>query len=151
MRLGLRQSGLTLFEVLVYIGLLAIILGGAMLGAYQLIEGSVRTATRVATEEEANFIFRKIDWALNGDVTVNEPDAGETTDELDVTKPGEGALLFDVNDDDALTLNGDALTSRAISITEFVVERTPASEPDAVSVSFVMNGRQFATTTRYVR
>jgi len=145
-QLATSEGGFTLFEVLIYIGLFSIIMFGALVGAFQIIDSSVDTRQRVALEQEAHFIFRKIDFLLNGRVNVTDPSRGNISNILTVD-----GKSFEVNADGVFEFDGDLLTALWIKVTNFTVERTPVTEEDAVSVSFTLNDRQFATTTRYIR
>ncbi len=144
--------GFTLFEVLVYIGLFSMIMTGALVGAYHVIDSSVDTRERIILEQEAHFIFRKIDWAMNGDIT----GVSIITDGFQIEKAGDdldfrlngGVLTLDMDDGSGpQPLSSSAVTVSSLSAD--VVSAPPA--PDALEVSFVLNDRQFATTTRYIR
>src|SRR3989344_1460523 len=63
---GRFLTGFTLIETLIYIALFSMIIGGAFMAAYQLIDGASKLNTKSATEQEINFVLRKIDWALTG-------------------------------------------------------------------------------------
>jgi len=144
-----RARGFTLFEVLVYIGLFSLIMAGALFGALQIIDSSTNTRGRIALEQEAHFIFGKIDWALNGEViNVIKPSPGE----LFVDRSGSTNYTFEISGD-SLNLNGDPITSSGIVVNNFYVDIIPAAPPvpKEVEVSFTLNGRQFATSSRYVR
>lgn len=123
-----KQGGFTLFEVLIYIGLFSFIMGGAMLGAYQMIESSTRTNTRSIIIEETNFLTRKIEWALGAGINISQ---------FEIV---EGVMEFD----------DEPLSSPAVTVSDFYVE-TDAGPPSEVSFSFKINGWQSATTTKYAR
>src|SRR3989344_8934338 len=55
-------AGFTLFEVLVYIGLFSIIMVGVLVSTFNILDSSTDTRRQVVLEQEAHFIFRKIDW-----------------------------------------------------------------------------------------
>lgn len=59
------KNGFTLIEVLIYIGLYSIIMGGAVVAAYAIFESSAHNQTKAMVEEEGNFLAGKIDWALS--------------------------------------------------------------------------------------
>ena len=139
------QAGFTLLETLIYIALLSFIMTGVILGAMEVMYGTARTRDSIILEQEAHFIFRKIDWALNGSVVITEPSMGWTSDTLTVD-----GQTFAV-DTGVLELDGEALTPSSITVSQFIVERTPSSEEDAVSLGFKLNNKEFATSTRYVR
>jgi prepilin-type N-terminal cleavage/methylation domain-containing protein len=66
---GLRikdDSGFTLIEVIVYLALFAILFGGAIAAAYNVIESSGRNQTKANLQEEGEFLVAKINWALSG-------------------------------------------------------------------------------------
>ncbi len=67
------QRGVTLIEIMVYLGLFAIIIGGAVIASYQIFESSGRTRTRAMIEDEGNFLSAKMLWALSGAHTVDAP------------------------------------------------------------------------------
>jgi len=142
-----HQGGFTLLEMLVYIGLFSLIMVGALIGAFQIINSSVETRQRVVLEQEAHFLFRKTDWALNGDVdSVSAPG----NDRLEIDKGGND---FDFWVDNGLLVLNDVstpLSSSGVEVSDFYVEND-FGPPESVSASFKINGRQFATTTRYVR
>ena len=91
-----KNHGFTLMEVIIYIGLFALLMGGALVATYQLLEGGGRNQAAVSIQEEGTFIYRKINWALSGatDASIN----GTST--LIVQRPDLGQaspLVFDVN------------------------------------------------------
>src|SRR5260221_3297493 len=65
------NKGFTLLETIIYIALFFIIIGGGMVGAYQIIQNTDRTASKTTLEQDANFIIRKIDWALTGAISAS--------------------------------------------------------------------------------
>jgi type II secretory pathway pseudopilin PulG len=81
-----RHKGFTLIETLVYIGLYAIIMAGAVISMYTLFESGERNQTKAMVQEEGNFLLAKVDWALTGARTINLPVAGASGKTLSVTK-----------------------------------------------------------------
>ena len=67
------ERGVTLIETMVYLALFALIIGGAVLSAYQIFESSGRSRTRSMITEEGNFLSGKMLWALSGARTVDVP------------------------------------------------------------------------------
>ena len=72
------NSGFTLIEVIIYIALLSIIMYGALVTSFQLLEGSDALEVRATVQEEGNFVLRKIDWALANMDSNNLPSIGGT-------------------------------------------------------------------------
>ena len=60
------KKGFTLIEVIIYIALFTILMGTAFVTAFELIDGSNKLNQKNTTEEEGNFVMRKINWALTG-------------------------------------------------------------------------------------
>jgi type II secretory pathway pseudopilin PulG len=58
------KRGFTLIETVVYIGLLSIIMGSALVTAYQLLQSSDTTSAHDAVGMEGDFVLRKLAWAL---------------------------------------------------------------------------------------
>jgi len=147
----INQKGFTLLEVLVYIGLFSIIMFGALVGALYIIDGNVDVRSQITLEQEANFIFRKIEWAMNGEVT----DISTIANGFRITKPGDNIEF--VLDSDTLTLDTGSgfenLTPSSIEVSALSVNIIPASPPipEALEISFMLNNKQFASSVRYVR
>ena len=55
-----NRSGFTLIESIIYLSLLVIVVGGGVVAAYQVIQGTEATYNHVILQEEANFLFGKI-------------------------------------------------------------------------------------------
>ena len=70
------MRGFTIVEMLVYIALLGILMTGALLGAWQLLQGSAQISGRTVTQDEESFVLHKIDWALTGAKTITSPSSG---------------------------------------------------------------------------
>lgn len=81
-----KQSGFTLMEVLVYLGLFVILCGGAVAAAYNIIQISNRNQTKSMVQEEGNFLLAKINWALSGVDAVNQPAVGASGSFLSINK-----------------------------------------------------------------
>ena len=67
------QKGFTLIETIIYIALFTILIVGGFVTAYQLIQGSDTLNAKTITQEEGNFVLRKMDWALTGLDSGNPP------------------------------------------------------------------------------
>lgn len=60
------QAGFTLLETLIYIALLSFFLASLLGITYQSLESSQQISAKITLQQEANFILRKMDWALTG-------------------------------------------------------------------------------------
>ncbi len=68
--------GFTLVETLVYLGLFAILIGGAFTAAYGIVQSSGSNQTRTMIQEEGDFLIAKITWSLSGVQVINQPLVG---------------------------------------------------------------------------
>lgn len=80
------HHGFTLIEVLIYLALFSILMGGAVVAAYHLFDSSTKTGTRTMLQEERDFMMSKIDWVLGGAKAVTAPSAGVIGSSLTVVK-----------------------------------------------------------------
>jgi prepilin-type N-terminal cleavage/methylation domain-containing protein len=81
-----KQKGFTLIEVLVYLGLFAILMTGLVATAFSIFESSDRDQTRVLMQGEGDFLIAKINWALTGTKNINEPFRGASGSRLSLEK-----------------------------------------------------------------
>ncbi len=157
-----HSQGFTLIETLIYLALFAIVIGGGMIAVYQIIQSTDATNNKVIVQEEANFLLRKINWALTGATAVSVPSGTN----LLVTKPISGTnvvLSFNLTGSN-LTLQRDSgtvavLNSSSLKISAVSFTKTSVSgQPDAIIAAFTLtsalNGRNDTenfTTTKYLR
>jgi hypothetical protein len=142
------QKGFTLIEALLYIALFAIVIGGGMVAVYQIIESTNRTSDKVMMLEEANFIQRKIEWALKG---ASVDDDETDSDTLTIIKPIDGSdeiLVFEFDGTDVI-LDGNTGEDVALNNT-FVTVTDPEivfdSAENKVDISFRVDGELFSQT-----
>ncbi len=81
-----RSGGFTLIEMVIYIALFSVMMGGLIVTVYQLYQSAGSTTAKITVQEETNFVLKKIDWALTGS-SINTPLSG-TSAILSVTKTG---------------------------------------------------------------
>jgi type II secretory pathway pseudopilin PulG len=155
-----NAQGFTLIETILYIGLLSILIGSTLFSAYSLIEGSDTTRAAFVAGEEANFILKKMNWALTGATAITSPAAGATSTSLILTRsglpPGENPLTFGFSAG-VIELTRGTGASAPLSTENVVVEdlvfthQAPSgSKPAALLVSFTIDDRNFEMT-RYLR
>ena len=154
-----RQSGFTLIETIIYLFLFAIVIGGGMVAAYQIIEGTNATYNHVILQEEANLLFRKIDWALtglDGASSINTPSTctpspctSSSNTDLIITKDGTSHSFCLVGTNLFLQLNsGCSASSPGLNSSSTAVSLTPSiplferivtpGKPNAIKTSFTL-------------
>jgi len=160
-----NQKGFTLIETLVYIALFAIVIGGGMIATYQIIQATDADTNHTILQEEANFLLRKIDWALTNSSTIAI--VGNT---LTVTEPllppEQNRLVFDLDSgnlrlrrfDDATNVmfSSNSLNSinLAVSNLSFVSLSGAKGVKAAFTLTTAQNGRlatEDFSTTKYLR
>ena len=155
------QGGLTLIETVVYIALFSIIIGGAVVAAYQIFESSGRDRTRVMIQEEGDFLVAKINWALSGVQSItgpaNPPLGGACThsDALTVTKwsASVGTIVIKVVSNAMVLSRGGGTenplnnSNTEVSGLQFTHCYTGGINPESMSVSFTLSARTPSGTT----
>ena len=148
-------AGFTLIEILIYIGLFTLIIGGLLFVIYGMIQGSSRLQGKVVIEEEAAFLLRKLDWALTGASDVSVPSA----DRLEITKPAEGlvftledgSLMLARNGGGAVRLNTESVNIPTLTFTEIPAEDSrPAAVTAEFTITYFSESKTFETT-KYLR
>ena len=147
-----NHKGFTLIETLIYIGLMTIVMGGGIISAFYLIDTSDKNRAALNSEVEAEFLLRKIDWALTGASSISVPSAGK----LEVTKESI-SYEFDLSGTRA-RINGGTnfLTGERAEVTALHFDYiasivTPSgTRPAAIHASSTVDGKEFGMR-KYLR
>src|SRR3989344_7974807 len=138
------MRGFTLVETLIYIALFSLIFSGALLAVYELLAGSQKNTQKVIIEEEANFLLRKIEWALTGADEILEPVEGENGRALLIDRADEKVGFVLVGDNLAISRDAGSpvpLNNERVGVSVLTFEHLPATgeKPAAVRTSFVIS------------
>lgn len=162
-------AGFTLIEVLVYLGLFTILVGGAVLAAYNVIESSGRNQTLAIMQQESSFITGKINWALSGIEGVNAPLLNTPSSQLLVTKTDGAIGAVDIRPDvnntsDLLLTRGSSpaqiLNNTNVAVSNLIFDhQSSPSGAEWVKATFTLTAKapnggsivQNFETTKYVR
>lgn len=146
--------GFTLVEVLVYIVLFGMLMTGAVVSAYQLLQSGQRQDLGFAAQQEGTFLNRKLAWALAPATAVSV--SGKV---LTITRPDLGSaspLVFD-GSGARMTLKRGSGTPQPLTTDGLVLENvsftTTAAQaglPPAVHAAFTLGGKEF-TYAMYLR
>jgi hypothetical protein len=154
--------GFTLLEMVVYIALLTLILGGTLAAAYQLLAGESRVGNHEAIEEEGGFVMRKIVWMMNEATTsasIVAPVAGASGNTLSVERADGTLVQMCYPDPSAVrmgttscSVSSEVITTENVEVTELYFYHIPASggAPEGVAASTTIDGVVFSVT-RYLR
>lgn len=147
-----NQKGFTLMETLIYIALFGIIMAGAVVGTYNLLEGGNRNINSAKIEEEGTFINRKINWAISG-ATGAVVSGGGT--KITITKSGLSIVIAQTGTNMTIARNAGApieLNNDRFKISNTSFSYQPASNgrPASISASFDVENKTF-TYRNYLR
>ena len=138
----MNNRGFSLIETIIYLALFSVIIGGGMVGVYQIVDSNNKNLAATAMEQEANFLLRKINWALTGATDAIAPNSQT----LNITKGGN-SYLFDFNDKylrlDGAELNNDTAPVESLS---FVSAPADGAKPASITAKFTIKGHLFETT-----
>ncbi len=140
-------KGFTLIEAIIYIALFAIIIGGGLAASYQIIQSTDAAQNHVILQQEANFIFRKIEWALTGATAVNTPNTytlGVTKGSLLTFTQNTGSLTLQRASDSSVILNSSSVIVNLFSVAKIVGS---GGKPDSVKVDFTLTLAQSGMPT----
>jgi prepilin-type N-terminal cleavage/methylation domain-containing protein len=151
-----KNNGFTLLETIIYIALFGIIMSGAVVTTYQLLESGRHNQIAIFTQEEGMFLSRKITWALTG---ATEVSVNAAKNVLIITRPdlsSESPLVLEATTS-TMTLKRTGGTASILSgdrflIADVVFTKTPAlgEVPVSIETKFSVNGKLFIFKT-YLR
>lgn len=142
-------AGFTLIETVIYIALLGIMLGGGMIGVYNILEGSGRTRQAMYREQEGYFITRKINSILSETDTIYEPAPNTSSTVLRVHTPGGDVRIELFGNQVTLqrglgattTLNDTLIPAANLSFTENSASSTLVVNFELDSIPYSINHR----------
>jgi type II secretory pathway pseudopilin PulG len=152
-----NNSGFTLIETLVYIALFTIVIGGGLVGAYGVIEGTDRTSAKTILEQDANFILRKMDWALTGLDVINSSGGSLSVNKKDFS---QNPIVFTlVGTDIKIKKAGNTaviLNNSRIKISNLLFTKVTTGGKDGIQATFTattVNSKLSETfsITKYIR
>lgn len=137
------MKGFTLIEVILYIGLFAIVMTGGVVGMYSLFESTAHSSERAQLEEEGTYLSNKIDWYLGQSASIQSPtthssvlsmtlDIGDTVS----IRSNAGALTIETNG-----TNSDSLSNSntVVSSLTFIKTTLAGSSVQSISTSFELS------------
>ncbi len=149
-----RIRGFTLIETIIYSVLIAVIIGYSIGGVYSLIQDSQRLNARAIIDEEANFLLKKIDWALSSVDLVLLPVAGTIGSSLSLNRFSFplNPIVFDLNSGNLrmsyslsqpVILNNDRVVVTNLSFQHIA---PVGLKPAAIKTTMTVNGRVYTMT-----
>ena len=144
--------GFTLIEVLIYIVLFGLLMSGAVVSAFQLLQSGQHQDLNFAAQQEGNFVDRKLAWVLSSASAVSVSGGNVMT----VTRSDLGAqspLVVDASGGTmariTLARHGAAaqpITADGLVVSDVLFAVTPPAGglPEAVHASFSLAGKAFS-------
>lgn len=139
------RRGFTLIETLVYLGLYAIIILGALAAAYGMFESSAHNETAAMIEEEGDYLTAKIDWALSDAASIRLPASSGSLLSL-VWSDGSSVVISSLGSSMRIQKNAapaQVLNNPNVSVVGLTfIHALPTSDgldPESVSASFTLD------------
>lgn len=152
-----NNKGFTMMETLIYIALFGIIMSGAVVGTYNLMEGGNRNIDSTKIEEEGTFINRKLGWALSKATDATVSGGGSTikifrNDGIDVTFSGDGEDITITRTVGGVSGVANPLNNDRFKVTDVHFDFTAGANgrPASISASFSVGQKTF-TYKNYIR
>lgn len=123
-----NNTGLTLIEILIYLSILGVFITSAFLLANQAIENAEWVRIKTETAANAEFVIRKIDWAMADAKKVNSPalNASSSWFSIDKFASSSNPIVFSLNNG-RITLSKASgpeidLTNNNVQVNDFSAE-----------------------------
>lgn len=161
------HPGFTLIEMIIYLALFSILIGGAVVAVYSVFESGDRNQTHAMLQEEGNFLAAKINWTLSGAEAISSPAVNATggvltltkfgsSDELEIELSPGGDMTLSVGGNPEVVLNN---TNVDISNLTFTREYAGGTNPESMRATFTVSQRapngavlsQEFSTTKFLR
>lgn len=138
------NRGFTLIEVIIYVLLFALLVGGTASAAYNIIRFNNINHVRNIMCEEGNFITAKISWVLSGIKSVDFPVSGTPGSFLSVAKSNEdsGVIKVEMIDNNIIITRNETsqiLNSNNVSVRGLVFTYQKNSSYQSVNFEFVLD------------
>ena len=152
------KGGFTLIEVIIYIALLTFIIGSGVAASFYLINSTEEGKSDINAIAEAEFLMRKIDWALIDVNNIILPSGGPSTS-LSLVKMSDLSTTIVIDTDTSVNrariffnATPEFLTGDRVKIENLLFTEIPATppKPGGITATFTANGQSFSMT-KYLR
>ncbi len=137
-----RNVGFTLVEVIIYVGIFAVLATMVAGMLWNLGSGAMANRARISVGTEADFALRKMSWAFTGLTAVNEPAVSASSSRISVTRSGiaDNPIVFELASGTIFMQRGSGPAARLLSdnvrVTDLVFSHIPQiiGQPEAIAV-----------------
>lgn len=138
------NSGFTLIETLIYIGLVSVITSSFIAASYQIIDSRGRVQSQLELTENKKFLVEKLRWVLASNESINLPGLDASGGSLSVNKLNYGSnpMVVDLSANQIrLTLGGEQpvpLTNSQVTVTNLAFTHQNLSDRSVIRVQATM-------------
>ncbi|MBI4268269.1 hypothetical protein HY627_00350 [Candidatus Uhrbacteria bacterium] len=137
------NNGITIIEVVVYMGLLGLIMTSSILIMVQVVEGSERLEKLVRRQDEAMFVLEKIGAELALGASITSPAPGSTSSSLTLSS-SSGSLIRVGLSESMLALTRGAHAPQKLHASDVRVSSFTAENHGATSsIRMLINGTEY--------
>ncbi len=159
----MKNKGFTLLEVIIYVGLFAILMGGGVLAAYNLIASNNHNQSMFLVYDEGNFLMSKINWVISGTSAIQSPVPGTPSSNLLVTKIDGSTVGISLSGNNLVITYGNTapiiLNNNNVKISNVLFDNQISSTSQLVKSSLTIttttnDGKIFSqnfNSTKYIR
>jgi Tfp pilus assembly protein PilE len=154
---GNSSLGLTLIETIIYVALLGILMSGAFLTSFNLLQSGQTVNGKGAVQEEANFVERKLAWALADMSALPTVSGSDCVQAISITKTGYGknpvefrrnptTATIDIREGGTGAYTAITTSNVAPSCLTFQLNPAECGSIHGVTASFSLNNITFSIT-----
>lgn len=145
------DHGFTLIEVIIYIALFGFIISAGVFSAFNIFTSTAQVDMAAKQEIELNFIYKKIEWALGGDIT-NPTNEFSDNSILAFTRDNQGYEIFLLDGNLVIQNENDVQQlSSSLMMEEIIFTRHTITEPDEIEIVIKTNNETLPPIIYYVR
>lgn len=155
---SIGDRGFTLIEVIIYVGLFGLLIGGFFVTAQQVLMYSAKAKASTAVQDEMNFVMGKINWALSSMETLTSTGTSLSLTQYDgtdivISTCSTGVACIDENGVGDVPLTTNNVVVDNLSFTTIAASGTrPFGVTASLTLHGISNSTTFsASTTRYLR
>jgi hypothetical protein len=136
------ELGVTLLEVLIYIGIFSAMILITLVFVFGVLDSSSQISVKINEQEEGNFLLNKLNWAINEGSEILLPPVNSSGDSLNIL--GTNNLEF-LQNGNFLTLNGTRLNSQSVKVKNFLAIRSlDIQGHEKINIEFWVGSQSFS-------
>ncbi len=149
------HSGFTLVEFLLYIGLMALIVGSITTLASVVLKSRVKANVTREVEQQGNFAMNKMILVTQNAQSINTPATGSAATTLSIStyNSSENPTIFDVQSGTIRVQRGAglaiALTNNRVTVSGLNIQNTTATNSSTLKIQFTLSSRTTSQSREY--